>query len=109
MPRITRRNLLRQRIAHQFVPHQCRTESIAFAHEFAQHSRVNREAGAGSLNDRLIDADPAVEGGPGPHNTVLSHHASFDHKAVAKPNDERYEPASGKIDALDRLLGLVKY
>src|SRR4051794_1917575 len=68
-----------------------------------------REAGTGSLNDSLIDADPAVEGGASAHNTVLSNHARFDHKAISKPNDERYEPAGGKIDALDRLLGLVKY
>src|SRR3954471_22495148 len=109
MPRVAGGDLLRQRIAHQLVSHQCRAESIAFAHEFAQHSSVNREAGARSLNDSLIDAHPAVERGTGTHNAVLSNHARFDHKAISKPNDERYEPASGKIDTLDRLLGLVKY
>src|SRR3954465_8711490 len=98
MPRVARGDLLRQRIAHQFVSHQCLAESIALAYEFAQHLSINRETPAGSLNHSLIDTDPAVESGPGSHNTVFSNHARFDHKAVGEPNNKRYEPGSGKID-----------
>src|SRR5436189_3767604 len=101
MPRVARRDLLGKRIAHQLVSHQCRTESIAFADQFAQHSSVNREAGTGSLNDSLIDTHPAIESGPGTHNTVLSNHPRFDHEAIGKPNNKRYEPNGGKIDAVD--------
>src|SRR5215216_5696041 len=68
MHRIARRDLLRMRMACQFVSHQRQPERIAFSYELAQ--------------DYAIPAK----------------HARLDHLSIGKANHERDNPGRRKID-----------
>ena len=61
MPRVAGGDLLRKRIAHQLVSHQCGPQCVAFPHQIAKHFGIYCKPGSRGLNDGLNEAQPAVE------------------------------------------------